>query len=250
MKRLQLIYLAVYIISSALTAQPLHLKSISQNLVTNMRIKPELFVSSSALLNNNDIGNVTQEVWQKWSEVTSQYDNSAQYLNRYDSITGKLIESVYQIWDGVRWINDNQYIYYYDQNGQLNMYEYYEWNGNNWKHIGTGEFSDYNASGNYGEESYREKIDGDFEYKSRYNYTYDFNNNLIEYSSLYFENDEWQPFDWYKYEYTGNCKILSIGYLWDDTEYILADQMEFNYDFGCFASIPYAKFWWLYDGSP
>lgn len=250
MKQLYLIYVAVYIIASVLTAQPLHVKSNHRNQESNINVKPELLQNQKSIRNTNDIGKITQEVWQKWSEPTSQYENSAQYLYTYDTITNNLVEYIYQIWDGIQWINDHLYNYIYGNTGLLTQYEYHEWNGKKWKHIGTGDCSNYDINGNYGEESYSEKKQGNFEYKDRYIYTYDSNNNIIEYFSYYFEDPDWLNFDRYLYEFIGNCRTNSTEYIWDGTQYALASQIVFNYDSGCSEPIPHADFWWLYDGSP
>jgi len=249
MKRLYLIYVAVYIISSALSAQPLHIKTSHSKSDQNIAIRLGLHKNIN-LKDINVLGKITQEVWQKWSEITLQYDNKDQYLNIYDAINGYLIELVHQEWDGVQWINSDLYIYAYDINELLTGYTYHEWDGRVWEHVGTGEFSNYDSNGNYGEESYLELVDGNFEYRDRFVYNYDSNNDMIEYFSYYFEDPDWLPFDWYQYEYDGNCMITSTEYAWDGSQYVLVNKLEFNYDYGCFAPVPHADFWWLYDGSP
>lgn len=143
-------------------------------------------LSVRALQNRvEDMGRITQEVWQDWSVVTSQYENNIQYLYTYGGDHDKLTKSLKQTWENGQWIDSYSYDYFYDANGLVTEYKYKEWDGNNWDHIGTGTYTDYNEYGNYGEETYKEKEGDKFEYRDKYEYNYDNDGNLIAKLSSY-----------------------------------------------------------------
>jgi len=247
MKRLTVIYVAVYIISNVLSAQPLR---ININHHSKIPINSKLFRPNARIFNTNDIGNITQEVWQEWSTVDFRYKNDEQFLYIYDNVTNKLTEYIDQDWDGTDWLNDDRYVYYYDTNNYLIQFEYYEWKNNKWKQIGEGNFSDYDANGNYGEESYSELKNDRFEYQDKFVYSYDSNNNITEKYSFVYNDPDWVSFDLQQFTYDGNCQTSITSSSWDGSQFLPADKLEFQYDSGCFAPMLFADFWWLYDGSP
>ena len=209
--------------------------------------KPSTLSAREVLIKIQDAGRVTQEVWQTWE---SAWENSTQYLYTYGSDYDQLIEFIAQSWESGDWINRYSYTYIYDTNGLLSGFNYYEWNNGNWDLEGIGTYSDYDINNNYGEETYMEQTKGGLEFKDRYTYVYDSNGKIIEYFSYYYDNPEWKPFDKYLHTYSGDCLISSISYTWDGTDYIVADKLDFSYDYGCNETIPYTDFWWLFDGSP
>ena len=208
-------------------------------------------LSSRDVLNKlQNTGRLTQEVWQDWNSIAVEWGNSTQYLYNYGGDHDKLIEFTTQSWNNGNWIYWYSYRYLYDINGYLIGFNYYEWSANNWNLVGTGTYSQYDVQNNYGEETYSEQIKDGFEFKDRYIYKYDSNGNLIEYFSYYYQNTEWRPFEWYQHNYQGDCLSSSTSYIWDGANYVKASRLDFSYDYGCNDKIPFADFWWLFDGSP
>ena len=214
--------------------------------------KSDILSPTGVLLHSQDVdaGRILNELSQKFDVSTNQYNNSSQNIYQYGGLDGKLTEYISQTWENVQWVNSISYSYNYNKNGYVNKYKYFEWDGKKKRLVGTGEYTNYDAHGNYGEETYGEKREDKFEFKDRLEYKYDLNGNLTDTYSWFHDGNDWVSFDWYENKFLDNCIISKTGYSWDGARFNHSDKLEFIYAFGCNDPIPYSNFWLLYGGSP
>jgi len=189
---------------------------INQNQYVNNFI--EVFIYDS---NNNNI-EIISKVWNG-----SNWENSNREINNYNS-SNLVVERIYQFWDNLQqlWLNINKEEMAYNSSNLRTLYIDYDWdsNLNDWQPTSKGE-KDYDANGNVIREE-QFIYDGiSFVSNGKSLYSYDQNNNVLEYIYQTWDNLTNQYVNSYKseYYYTANLHDSTLFYYWYsvDNDWIL-----------------------------
>ena len=189
---------------------------INQNQYVNNFI--EVFIYDS---NNNNI-EIISKVWNG-----SNWENSNREINNYNS-SNLVVERIYQFWDNLQqlWLNINKEEMAYNSSNLITLYISYNWdsNLNDWQPIYKYEM-DYDANGNVIKDE-QFSYDGiSFVSNGKSLYSYDQNNNVLEYIYQTWDNLTNQYVNSYKseYYYTANLHDSTLFYYWYsvDNDWIL-----------------------------
>lgn len=154
-----------------------------------------------------------QEIDFNWDHMANQFQNSQKYeyfYNYYKDLT----ESFSYSWGfySSQWENDRKYEYDYTNNGQINTELVWEWDDNSgaWELDRKHEYG-FDSNGNPNLELYSYWTGGQFQYSSKYEYSYDLtvllSNVMVgqyEFYPDYSEKIVNLPLAYIDYDYNGN----------------------------------------------
>lgn len=136
---------------------------------------------------------------------TGVMENEAHASYSYDD--DLLSEVVYQYWENGEWVNETKEVYNY--NGDVTTILYWDWNGSNWS---SDELWTYTKNGNTIELIMQYMQGGAWQNESRYVFTLDYDENILEITIEAWANNSWQFMENYVYHYEGGVYVSMTVY--------------------------------------
>ena len=136
---------------------------------------------------------------------TGVMENEAHASYSYDD--DLLSEVVYQYWENGEWVNETKEVYNY--NGDVTTILYWDWNGSNWS---SDELWTYTKNGNTIELIMQYMQGGAWQNESRYVFTLDYDENILEITIEAWANNSWQFMENYVYQYEGGVYVSMTVY--------------------------------------
>lgn len=171
----------------------------------------------------NDSNKILSLTYATWKITTAAWKDSARYQYSYIAGTGKIKESMFQLWVGGTWAHDVPSVLTYS--------------GNNVTDVQSTSYSAsyiYDANNNI--LSVTDKVaahgTGTLNFNERKTYTYNTANEVASYTRERWNtvNNAWDKIEHFQYTYTGSNLTESIKYVWNNNTWETSSKSLYTYD--------------------
>ncbi len=198
---------------------------------------------------NNRITDKTYQSYDQNSGYWVNVSRSSYQYAYYGNYNG--LQYYYYYYYSNGWVYAYYYYYYYDNDGNLTGYDYFGYYDGQWEHWGTGEYSNFNSSGDWGTETYTNINSRSGMESTKTDRYFDNDGNVTDEYKSWLDGNDYKNQTWTQTDINNGYVDQKTYYNWNTSSnsWVNAWMYNYSYDNGYNSQVGQSS-GYLYYGSP